>query len=37
VFGVGGSVDYRRRRENEGLVGVLEALLGRCAERLMRM
>jgi hypothetical protein len=37
AFGDGGSVDYRRRRENEGLVGVLEASLGRCAERLMRM
>ncbi len=31
------STHERRRRENEGLVGVLEALLGRCAERLMRM
>jgi hypothetical protein len=27
----------RRRRKNKGLVGVLEALLGRCAERLMCM
>jgi hypothetical protein len=31
------STHERRRRENEGLVEVLEALLGRCAERLMRM
>ncbi len=31
------STHERRRRENKGLVGVLEASLGRCAERLMRM
>ncbi len=31
------STHERRRHENEGLVRVLEALLGRCAERLMRM
>ncbi len=37
AFGDGGSFDYRQRRKNEGLVGVLEASLGRCAERLMRM
>jgi hypothetical protein len=37
AFGDGGSIDYRRRRKNEGLVRVLEALLGRCPERLMRM
>jgi hypothetical protein len=37
AFGDGRSVDYRRRRANEGLVGVMEASLGRCAERLMRM
>jgi hypothetical protein len=36
AFGDSGGVDYRRRRENEGLVGVLEASLGRCAERLMQ-
>ncbi len=31
------STHERRRRKNKGLVRVLEALLGRCAERLMRM
>ncbi len=37
AFSDSGSIDYRQRRKNEGLVGVLEASLGRCAERLMRM
>ncbi len=31
------SMHERRRHENKGLVGVLEALLGRCTDRLMRM
>ncbi len=31
------STHERRWHENERLVGVLEALLGRCAERLMHM
>ncbi len=31
------STHERRWRENEGLVGVLEALLGRCTDRLMCM
>jgi hypothetical protein len=31
------STHERRRHENEGLVGVLDASLGRCTDRLMRM
>ncbi len=31
------STHERQRRENKGLVGVLEASLGRCTDRLMRM